>query len=73
MRKIKLNEEAIIKRLSNGELSVVYGGNGYDQKDCVNPPDTILIKRDTTITTPIQVLAGCGSTPTYRDCFKCIV
>ncbi len=71
MERIKLNEEAIINRMSDGELFALYGGHDYAQPVCgvVSPS---LGKCTEQPSDPLcNCLAGCGCTPSQRACDIC--
>lgn len=71
MEKLKLNEESIIRRMSNGDLSALCGGTSYPQslcdvqfpslKSCTEKPKNPLC----------TCLAGCGCMPVQRACNGC--
>lgn len=63
MKPVKLNEEAIIKRMSNGELASVRGGANSAQTLCGGPimPTQGICGEPTN---PLcNCLAGCGCNP----------
>jgi len=66
LRKIKLNEEDIMRRLSHGEMDYLLGGN--PQLGC----GTGLTTTTTTTTSSGPLLAGCFCTPTQRNCVECV-
>lgn len=72
MKKKILNENAIIQRLSDGQLSVVYGGSGYAQKLCGVTPDPIQTKCEQPVDPLCKCLAGCACAPAQEACNKCI-
>lgn len=62
MKPIKLNEESIIKRLSNGELANIRGGVNYAQTLCGIKKPTLGTCDEPT--NPLcNCLAGCGCNP----------
>lgn len=71
MKKNELNEEAIVTRMSNGELSALYGGLDYVQPQCgvVSPA---LGKCQEQPSDPLcNCLAGCGCIPSQTACDTC--
>lgn len=71
MKTLKLNEESIIRRMSNGELSALCGGVSYPQSLC-NIPLPSLSSCTEEPKNPLCVcLAGCGCMPAQSACNVC--
>lgn len=64
MKHVKLDENAILNRMSNGELSAINGGVNYAQTLCSGPINPSLSKCTEQPTNPLcNCLAGCGCNP----------
>lgn len=71
MKQIKLDEQAIIKRLSNGEKSVITGGldnlqNLYGTQQTATAKSCGSLQR----VSVCKCVAGCGCNP-YSACVTC--
>ena len=74
MKHVKLNEESIISRISNGELAFICGGTDNTQLLCGGPiKPTLGFSCGNDPTNPLcYCLAGCGCRPAQTACDICI-
>ena len=70
MEKNVLNENAIIQRLSDDQMSMIYGGHSQEKWGIITDPIQTKCSQPTD---PLcNCLAGCGCGPIQIACDKCI-
>lgn len=69
MKKNELNEEIIVTRMSNGELSTLYGGYAQPPYEFVYP--SLKACQEQPANPLCNCVAGCGCIPSQTACDIC--